>query len=69
MSPELSLTLACLNIPLRNKILKNPFEVAEGLFSFFLILLQADKGQQTLSTRGNYLSYISPFRLIWTQSI
>jgi hypothetical protein len=34
-SPELSLTLACLNFPLREKIPKNLFEVVEGLeFAF-----------------------------------
>jgi hypothetical protein len=60
MSPKLSLTVVCPNIPLREKILKkNHFKLLRG-WSSLLNLLQADKGQQTLPTRGK-LSFLLLF--------
>jgi hypothetical protein len=71
MSPELSLTLACLIFPPEKQDPeKNLFEVAERLeFSLLLNLLQADKGQQILPIWGNCVSFFSPLGLIWTQSV
>jgi hypothetical protein len=67
MVSKLSLSLVCLNFPLRDKILKNSFEVAEGLeFSFSY---KSASWQQTLPTRGNYLSFLFPLGLIWAKGV
>jgi hypothetical protein len=58
----------CLNFHLRDKIPKKIFlRLLRGWCSLFLNLYQVDKGQETLPTWGNFLSYFSPSGLIWTQ--
>jgi hypothetical protein len=71
MSYKFFLILTCLKFSLRGKILKKICSsLMNGWNSLFLLhLFWADKRKQTLSTRGNCLSYFLPLGFIWTQSV